>query len=53
MTFSGAEIRHRDGTQLQRIGIQPQVVVRPTLEGIRSGRDEVLGRAIDYIDKGR
>jgi hypothetical protein len=47
--FTGQEIRHADGRQLQRIGIQPQVVVRPTLAGIRAGKDEVLDRALAWI----
>ncbi|MGD0695752.1 MAG: hypothetical protein ABSB82_12945 [Terriglobia bacterium] len=33
----------------QRIGIVPDVVVRPTIAGIRSGRDEVLEETIRQI----
>ena len=44
-TFSGSEIRHADGRQLQRVGLTPQVDVRPTVKGIRAGTDEVLDRA--------
>jgi hypothetical protein len=42
-------VRHADGRQLQRIGLIPDVPVVPTLAGIRSGRDEVLERAIQYL----
>jgi C-terminal processing protease CtpA/Prc len=42
VSFTGHDVRHADGTQLQRRGIQPDVVVAPTLAGMRSGRDEVL-----------
>jgi len=45
-SFTGQEPRHVDGRQLQRVGIQPQVTVRPTLKGIAAGRDEVLEQAI-------
>lgn len=33
----------------QRIGIIPDIEVRPTIEGIRAGRDEVLDAAIAEI----
>ncbi|MGA8165377.1 MAG: S41 family peptidase [Waddliaceae bacterium] len=47
--FSGYDIRHADGRQLQRIGIQPDVRVEPTIAGIREGRDRVLERAVDFL----
>ena len=34
-----------DGRQLQRVGLQPDIVIAPTLAGIRAGKDEVLDRA--------
>jgi C-terminal processing protease CtpA/Prc len=50
-TFSGHDVRHADGRQLQRLGLQPDVVVRPTLAGIRAGRDEVLEHALQILKK--
>lgn len=47
--FSGQGVRHADGRQLQRIGLQPLVEVRPTVAGIRAGKDEVLDKAVDYL----
>jgi C-terminal processing protease CtpA/Prc len=47
--FSGHDVRHADGRQLQRIGLLPDVQVTPTLAGIRAGKDEVLDRAVDYL----
>ncbi len=35
----------------QRIGIVPDIEVRPTLAGIRAGRDEVLDAAIAEIHR--
>ena len=35
----------RRGRQLQRVGLTPDIEVRPTIAGIRAGRDEVLERA--------
>lgn len=48
--FSGHDVRHADGRQLQRIGLIPDIEVTPTLQGIREGRDEVLDRAIRWLD---
>jgi C-terminal processing protease CtpA/Prc len=47
--FTGHDVRHADGRQLQRIGLVPHVKVRPTLKGIRQGKDEVLERALQYL----
>jgi hypothetical protein len=47
--FTGQAVRHADGRQLQRIGLVPDVEVRPTIRGIRAGKDEVLDMAIDYL----
>lgn len=47
--FSGHNVRHADGRQLQRVGLTPDLVVRPTIAGIRAGRDEVLERATRYL----
>jgi C-terminal processing protease CtpA/Prc len=49
VSFTGQEVRFPDGRQLQRVGVQPHIVVRPTIEGIRAGRDEVLEAAIEHL----
>jgi C-terminal processing protease CtpA/Prc len=49
MSFTGQAVRHADGRQLQRIGLLPDVPARPTIAGIRAGRDEVLERALSYL----
>jgi C-terminal processing protease CtpA/Prc len=48
--FSGHDVRHADGRQLQRVGLIPDVEVAPTIQGVREGRDEVLERAIRWLD---
>ncbi|MBN1208230.1 MAG: hypothetical protein JXB05_25445 [Myxococcaceae bacterium] len=48
--FSGAEIRHVDGGQLQCLGLQPHVRVHPTLQGLQAGRDEVLEAALRLLE---
>ena len=49
--FSGHNVRHADGRQLQRLGIQPHVKSAPTIRGIIAGRDEVLETAVEYLQK--
>jgi C-terminal processing protease CtpA/Prc len=51
--FTGHDVRHADGRQLQRVGLQPDVAVEPTIRGIREGRDEVLDRAVAWVNVGR
>ena len=53
MTFTGEAVRFLDGTQLQQRGVQPQILIRPTLAGLRAGKDEVLARAIAFAKTGR
>ena len=48
--FSGHDVRHIDGRQLQKIGLVPDIHVKPTIEGIRKGKDEVLEKAMEYIE---
>ena len=52
VSFTGHDVRHADGRQLQRVGLQPEIVVSPTLKGIREGKDEVLDRALTYLREG-
>ena len=47
--ISGIGIFYPDKTPTQRIGIVPDIVVKPTICGIRDGRDEVLDTAIEHI----
>ena len=47
--FSGAAVTHFDGRPLQGVGLVPTVTARPTIEGVRAGRDEVLERAVQVL----
>jgi C-terminal processing protease CtpA/Prc len=51
LSFSGQGVWHVDGRQLQRLGLQPHVPVKPTIEGIRAGKDEVFDKAVEWITK--
>ncbi|NIF04310.1 hypothetical protein F3J23_02555 [Chryseobacterium sp. Tr-659] len=47
--FSGLGAYYPDGRETQRIGIIPDILVKPSLEGLKSGKDEVLERALEHI----
>jgi C-terminal processing protease CtpA/Prc len=51
--FSGHDVRHADGRQLQRVGIQPDLLVEPTPAGIAAGKDEVLEAAIKFLNESK
>jgi C-terminal processing protease CtpA/Prc len=51
IVFTGVSVRHADGRQLQRIGLVPDIEVKPTIEGIQNGKDEVLEGAIQYLQR--
>ena len=44
------DVRHIDGRQLQKIGLVPDVEIKPTIEGIRNGKDEVFGESCRIFD---
>src|SRR5690606_5274248 len=41
-SISGIGVYYPDGTPTQRIGIIPDIVVKPTIKGIKNGKDELL-----------
>jgi C-terminal processing protease CtpA/Prc len=47
--ISGIGVFYPDGRPTQRVGIVPDVEVRPTIAGIRAGKDEVLDAAVRLI----
>lgn len=51
VSFTGHNVRHADGRQLQRVGIQPTVKVAPTVSGVVAGRDEILEAAVKYLQE--
>ncbi len=48
--ISGIGVFYPDRQPTQRVGIVPDVVVMPTVQGIAAGRDEVLETAIRIVD---
>ena len=47
--ISGIGVFTPDKKATQRVGIIPDVVAAPTVEGIRAGRDEVLEEGVRQI----
>ncbi|MEI7596731.1 MAG: S41 family peptidase [Bacteroidota bacterium] len=53
LIMTGIGVCYPDGRETQRIGIIPDIEVKPTIEGLKLGKDEVLERAIEYINTGK
>ncbi len=47
--ISGIGVFYPDKSPTQKIGIVPDIGVKPTIAGVRAGRDEVLERAVKEI----
>ncbi|RKR09946.1 C-terminal processing protease CtpA/Prc [Flavobacterium sp. 90] len=50
--FSGIGVFYPDKRETQRIGIVPDIEVKPTIKGIQEGKDEILDRALVFIETG-
>ena len=50
--FSGIGVYYPDRRETQRIGIIPDIKIEPTIKGIQEGKDEVLDRALAFIETG-
>lgn len=51
--YSGVGVYYPDKRETQRIGIVPDIEVKPTIKGIQEGKDEVLDRALSFINTGK
>ena len=49
--ITGTGIYYPDGSETQQLGILPDFVVKPTINGIKEGKDELLNAAIEKIGK--
>ncbi|GGG20453.1 hypothetical protein GCM10011344_21360 [Dokdonia pacifica] len=47
--ISGIGVFYPDGSPTQRVGIVPDIEVKPTIKGIKEGRDELIEKAIEII----
>ena len=51
--YTGIGVYYPDRRPTQRIGIVPDIEVKSTIKGIQEGRDEVLERALVFIETGK
>lgn len=49
--ISGIGIYYPDKTETQRIGIVPDIEIKPTIEGIKNNKDKLLEKAIELIEE--
>lgn len=49
--ISGIGVYYPNDGETQRIGIIPDIEVKPTIEGIKNGRDELIEKAIEIINE--
>lgn len=49
--ISGIGVLYPDGSETQRVGIIPDIEVKPTIRGIKNGHDEVLDKATQLIEQ--
>lgn len=47
--ITGIGVFNPDESQTQRVGVNPDIYVEPTIQGIKDGRDELLDKAIELI----
>jgi C-terminal processing protease CtpA/Prc len=48
--ISGVGIHYPDGTNAQQVGVRINYLVKPTIKGIKAGRDELLEKAKELIN---
>lgn len=51
--FTGLGIYYPDGRETQRVGIKPDIAVKPTMKGYLENKDEQLLKAIEYLQKSK
>ena len=49
--FTGTGNYWLSGKEIQRIGIQPKIVIRPVIKDYKEDRDGILEKAIDFLSK--
>lgn len=51
--YTGIGVYYTDRLETQRIGIVPDIEIKPTIKGIQEGKDEVLDRALLFVKTGK
>ncbi|HPR16813.1 MAG TPA: S41 family peptidase [Candidatus Cloacimonadota bacterium] len=50
LMFSQMIVLLKNGTSMQNVGLCPDIEVRPTIDGISKGKDELVEKAIEYFN---
>lgn len=53
LPFTGMRVLKNDGSPHHGVGIHPHILVRPTARGVMEGRDEVLDKALAFVEEAR
>ena len=48
--ISGIGVYYPDGKETQRVGIIPDIEIKPTIRGIKNGEDELMKKALEIIN---
>lgn len=51
--ISALGVYYPDGTETQRVGVKINIPLKPTLDGLKAGKDEVLERAKQFLNTGK
>ena len=51
--ISGIDVYYPNRKETLRVGIVPDIIVKPTIEGIKKGKDELIEKAIELIKVNR
>ncbi|MEO6818991.1 MAG: S41 family peptidase, partial [Ginsengibacter sp.] len=51
VSVTGLGVYFPNGKETQRVGIQPDIIVKQTLSGYLNKKDEQLDKAIEYLSK--
>ncbi len=49
--LSGLGVYYPDQRETQRVGIKIDQIIKPSIKGVQQGRDEVLEKALEYLNK--
>ncbi len=49
-SYTGLLVTKPNGSPLHGVGILPDIEVKPTIKGIRNGKDEILEKAISFLN---
>lgn len=53
ISFTSTGIYTPEGNRVQQNGLEPDIWCTPTVEGLKEGKDELVTRAIEYIESGK